>query len=188
MGIHDSAVTSARIPAASNPARGPHRRCHRRRVRDHDVAGQLGGPPERPAAGPARVDLHHPGAGRQRFSGNDDPHGDRRQGVAPDYVFSPGEVTSPVPLLALFNTLFWAALWALLLAWPGPIFALWLALCGSSGGWNRFTPPGSTERITPIKPGLVCSPSFSPRNHGRRSRAPSAIRSQPAFPPACAVP
>jgi len=54
-----------------------------------------------------------------------------RRGVEPDYVFSPGEVTSPVLVLALCNALFWAALWALLLAWPGPVFALWLALSGS---------------------------------------------------------
>ena len=54
-----------------------------------------------------------------------------RRGTAPDYVFSPGEVTSPLPLLALLNALFWAALWAVLLAWPGPVFALWLALSGS---------------------------------------------------------
>lgn len=54
-----------------------------------------------------------------------------RQGVESDYVFSPGEVTSPVLVLALGNALFWAVLWALLLAWPGPVFALWLALSGS---------------------------------------------------------
>jgi hypothetical protein len=51
-----------------------------------------------------------------------------REGVAPDYVFSPGEVTSPLPLLALCNILFWAVIWAILLAWPGPVFALWLTL------------------------------------------------------------
>jgi hypothetical protein len=51
-----------------------------------------------------------------------------RQGVDPDYVFSPGEVTSPVLLLALFNILFWAVIWVILLAWPGPVFALWLWL------------------------------------------------------------
>ena len=56
-----------------------------------------------------------------------------RAGVDPDYVFSPGEVTSPVPLLAFCNILFWAALWAVLLAWPGPLFALWLALGRASG-------------------------------------------------------
>jgi hypothetical protein len=56
-----------------------------------------------------------------------------RQGVAPDYVFSPGEVTSPLPLLALCNVLFWAVVWAILLAWPGPVFALWLALARASG-------------------------------------------------------
>ena len=51
-----------------------------------------------------------------------------RQGVEPDYVFSPGEITSPVVLLALWNILFWAVIWVILLAWPGPIFALWLWL------------------------------------------------------------
>jgi len=56
-----------------------------------------------------------------------------RRGVEPDYVFSPGEVTSPILVLALCNALFWAALWALLLAWPGPVFALWLTLSGSWG-------------------------------------------------------
>jgi len=54
-----------------------------------------------------------------------------RHGVDPEYVFSPGEVIHPVLLLALCNALFWAALWALLLAWPGPVFALWLVLSGS---------------------------------------------------------
>jgi len=58
----------------------------------------------------------------------------KKQGVEPDYAFSPGEVTSPALLLVLCNTLFWAALWTLLLAWPGPVFALWLALSGSWGG------------------------------------------------------
>ncbi len=56
-----------------------------------------------------------------------------RRGVESDYVFSPGEVTSPVLVLVLFNALFWAALWAVLLAWPGPVFALWLLLSGSWG-------------------------------------------------------
>ena len=32
-------------------------------------------------------------------------------------------------LMVLCNTLFWAALWALLLAWPGLFFTLGLALC-----------------------------------------------------------
>jgi hypothetical protein len=56
-----------------------------------------------------------------------------RQGVPADYAFSPGEVTTPVSLLALCNILFWAPLWAVLLAWPGPLFALWLALARASG-------------------------------------------------------
>ena len=34
---------------------------------------------------------------------------------------------------ALYNALFWAALVALLLAWPGPVFALWLTLISSWG-------------------------------------------------------
>ena len=54
-----------------------------------------------------------------------------RRGVDPDYVFSPGEVTSPVLILALVNALFWAAVWTVLLAWPGPVFAFWLWLSGS---------------------------------------------------------
>jgi hypothetical protein len=54
-----------------------------------------------------------------------------RRGVDPNYVFSPGEVTSPVLVLALVNALFWAAVWTLLLSWPGPVFALWLWLSGS---------------------------------------------------------
>ena len=85
----ESAVPSAfrEIPAASNPARGPHRPCHRRRVRVHDVAGQLGGPPDRQAAGAAWVKLHHPGAGRERLPGMTIMTAIKRQGVEPDYVF-----------------------------------------------------------------------------------------------------
>ena len=128
---------------------------------DHDVAGQLAGSPtDRPPALPGLTYIIR-GLDVSAFPGLTIMTAIDRCGVEPDYVFWPGEVTSPVLLLALHYYLFWAALWAVLLGLARPdlrALAHAVRLVGLARRCSRRTsrPPVWSSHSGPAAPCLEC--------------------------------